>query len=84
VREGKTYQITSVLQSGGASGMHTMDQALAELVNAGAISRASAVEKAQDADMLARLITRVDMGGDSLIVGDNMDSRFGAEKGTRH
>ena len=84
VREGKTYQITSVLQSGGASGMHTMDQSLAELVNAGSITRAAAVEKAQDADMLARLITRVDMGGDALIVGDNMDSRFGAEKGTRH
>src|SRR5487761_2106864 len=66
VREGKTYQITSVLQSGGASGMHTMDQSLAELVNAGSITRAAAVEKAQDADMLARLITRVDMGGDAL------------------
>lgn len=63
VREGKTYQITSMLQSGAAHGMHTMDQALAELVNEGAITRAVAMEKSQDSETLERLITRVDMNG---------------------
>ncbi|TPW71831.1 type IV pilus twitching motility protein PilT [Schumannella sp. 10F1B-5-1] len=61
VREGKTYQITSALQSGGSQGMHTMDQALAELVNEGTITRAAAMEKSQDPETLERLITRVDM-----------------------
>ncbi len=35
IREGKTYQVRSALQAGRAHGMHTMDQHLAELVNAG-------------------------------------------------
>ena len=35
IREGKTHQIYSVLQTGGAHGMQTMDAALAELVRAG-------------------------------------------------
>ncbi|TPX04504.1 PilT/PilU family type 4a pilus ATPase [Schumannella luteola] len=61
VREGKTYQITSVLQSGASQGMHTMDQALAQLVNDGTITRSVAMEKSQDPETLERLITRVDM-----------------------
>ena len=35
IREGKTHQIYSVLQTGGAPGMQTMDAALAGLVRAG-------------------------------------------------
>lgn len=66
VREGKTYQITSMLQSGSASGMHTMDQALAELVNEGTITKSAALEKSQDSETLERLITRVDMNGAEL------------------
>src|SRR5690606_15883170 len=38
VREGKTYQIRSSLQAGGAFGMHTLDQHLADLVNTGTVS----------------------------------------------
>jgi pilus retraction protein PilT len=60
IREGKTYQIPSAMQAGRALGMHTMDQHLAELVDAGVISRASAEEKAQDLDGLDQLIRRVD------------------------
>ena len=60
IREGKTYQIPSAMQAGRAQGMHTMDQHLAELVNAGLITRASAEEKAQDNEALAQLIRRVD------------------------
>jgi twitching motility protein PilT len=39
IREGKTHQIYSVLQTGGAHGMQTMDAALADLVRRQKISR---------------------------------------------
>ncbi|MBN9605866.1 MAG: type IV pilus twitching motility protein PilT [Actinomycetales bacterium] len=63
IREGKTYQVASMLQAGAAQGMHTMDQSLAALVNEGRITRAAAFEKSQDPETLSRLITRVDMEG---------------------
>lgn len=58
IREGKTYQLASSMQAGKALGMHTMDQHLAELVNAGTITRESAEEKAKDAVGLDQLIRR--------------------------
>jgi twitching motility protein PilT len=60
IREGKTHQITSMMQAGGAEGMHTMDQHLADLVDSGQITRAAAMEKAHDADSLGQLIKRAD------------------------
>lgn len=59
IREGKTYQIASMMQSGRAQGMHTMDQQLAELVNSGQITRQTAEDKAHDPDGLGRLVHRV-------------------------
>jgi len=58
IREGKTYQITSAMQAGRELGMHTMDQHLADLVNAGQISHHAAYEKAQNLDDLKQLIQR--------------------------
>jgi twitching motility protein PilT len=60
IREGKTYQIVSMMQAGRAQGMHTMDQHLADLVTAGTITYAAALEKAHDADGLNRLLQRSD------------------------
>jgi twitching motility protein PilT len=60
VREGKTHQIASALQSGRSLGMHTMDQHLAELVDAGQITREAAEEKAMDVEVLRQLVHRVD------------------------
>ena len=40
--------------------MHTMDQNLAALVDAGAITHAAALEKAQDLENLKRLIHRAE------------------------
>ncbi|BAU31343.1 type IV pilus twitching motility protein PilT [Microcella alkaliphila] len=60
IREGKTYQIGSAMQAGRGMGMHTMDQHLAELVNAGQITSTAANEKAHDHETLSRLITRED------------------------
>jgi twitching motility protein PilT len=74
VREGKSFQVHSAMQAGRDLGMHTMDQHLADLVGAGAITRQAAAEKAHDLEGLGRLLGRSGggLGGGSL--GD-----FGAE-----
>jgi len=48
IREGKTYQIVSMMQAGRTQGMNTMDQHLADLVKAGTITYQAATEKAHD------------------------------------
>jgi len=58
IREGKTFQIPSALQAGRETGMHTLDQHLAELVNHGIITHQKAMEKAQDLESLNQLIHR--------------------------
>jgi len=63
IREGKTYQIRSAMQAGRALGMHTMDQHLADLVNAGQISHQSAYEKAHDLEDIKQLIQRLGSEG---------------------
>jgi twitching motility protein PilT len=65
IREGKTYQIGSAMQAGRNSGMHTMDQHLADLVNNGQITQAAAMEKAHDTEGIKRLIQRVESPTDS-------------------
>lgn len=56
IREGKTYQIVSMMQAGRAQGMHTMDQHLAGLVKAGTITYEAALGKAHDVDGIGRLM----------------------------
>jgi len=63
IREGKTYQIRSVMQAGREHGMHTMDQHLADLVNAGQISHEAAYEKAHDLEDLKQLVQRLTSEG---------------------
>ena len=58
IREGKTYQIVSMMQAGRAQGMHTMDQHLADLVKTGTITYEAALENAHDVDGLDRLMQR--------------------------
>ena len=58
IREGKTHQIYSMLQSGTAFGMVTMDQSLADLVRSGAITYETGMEKCHHADDFARLVSR--------------------------
>ncbi len=62
IREGKTHQIISMMQSGRAVGMHTMDQHLADLVKAGTITSEDAFEKVKDVDGLERLLQGVRSG----------------------
>jgi twitching motility protein PilT len=42
IREGKTFQIPSVIQTGKSQGMQLMDQAIQDLLNAGKITREEA------------------------------------------
>lgn len=60
IREGKTYQIISMMQAGRMQGMHTMDQHLADLVKAGVVTYEAAREKAHDLDGLDRLLQGFD------------------------
>ena len=56
IREGKTFQIPSAIQSGGRMGMQTMDQSLAALVMSGALTQERAFDRCQDAQGLAQLL----------------------------
>jgi twitching motility protein PilT len=48
VRSAKTHQIYSLMQTGGAQGMQTMDQGLARAVKAGRITEAVAFDRCHD------------------------------------
>jgi twitching motility protein PilT len=57
IREGKTHQIYSTMQTGAASGMQTMDTALATLVRAGKITQRVAEGASSTPDELKRLMS---------------------------
>jgi twitching motility protein PilT len=56
IREGKTHQIYSVLQTSSASGMQTMDSSLATLVRQGQITRKLAEARSSTPEELGRLL----------------------------
>jgi twitching motility protein PilT len=56
IREAKSHQIYSVLQTGAAHGMQTMDSSLAELVRSGKIARKLAESRAHSPEELRRLL----------------------------
>ena len=60
IREGKTHQIYSALQTSGAVGMQTMDSHLAQLVRAGTITNQLAEQRASIPEELRRLLGGVD------------------------
>jgi twitching motility protein PilT len=60
IREGKTHQIPSAMQTGSNVGMQTMDAALATLVRAGKITQRVAEQRSSTPDELRRL---TGMGG---------------------
>jgi twitching motility protein PilT len=55
IREGKTHQIPSAMQTGSNVGMQTMDNALATLVRAGKITQRVAEQRSSTPDELRRL-----------------------------
>jgi twitching motility protein PilT len=56
IREGKTHQIYSVLQTSSAQGMQTMDTSLATLVREGKITQKLAEARSGTPDELKRLL----------------------------
>jgi twitching motility protein PilT len=56
IREGKTHQIYSALQTGGTHGMQTMDASLADLVRRNKISKAQAEQRSSSPEELRRLM----------------------------
>ncbi len=62
IREGKTFQIASLMQAGQASGMQTMDMALERAVAKGTVTPEAAMEKAIDKESFARLMREKNPG----------------------
>ena len=56
IREGKTQQIGSFIQSGAGEGMQSMDSSLEKLVTSGMVKPADALEKALDKEGFAKLV----------------------------
>src|SRR3954469_10558236 len=56
IREGKTHQLYSALQTGGSHGMQTMDASLADLVRGGTITRQLAESRSSTPEELKRLL----------------------------
>ncbi|MBO7132328.1 type IV pilus twitching motility protein PilT [Candidatus Saccharibacteria bacterium] len=56
IRDGKTHQIDTAIQTGAEQGMQTMDRTLAKLVQTGVITYDSAREYAVDINELNRLV----------------------------
>jgi twitching motility protein PilT len=56
IRESKTHQIYSVLQTGASHGMQTMDAALAQLVRAGKVNRQLAETRSHSVEEFRRLV----------------------------
>ena len=54
IREGKTHQIYSMIETGGDEGMQTMDRALASMVRHGQVSGMEAMARAIDRDTYRR------------------------------
>jgi twitching motility protein PilT len=63
IREGKTHQIYSALQTGGAHGMQTMDAALVDLVRRNKITRELAQKRSSAPEELSRLLGQTGMPG---------------------
>jgi len=59
IREGKTYQIPSLIQTGRREGMQTMDQAILEILRSKQITPQEAYRKAVDKDIYRRYLERM-------------------------
>jgi len=58
IRQAKMEQVHSYMHTGGKRGMHTLEQALARLVQDGDVAVAEALANANDVEQLRRLITK--------------------------
>jgi twitching motility protein PilT len=59
IREGKTYQLQSVIQTAVKEGMQTLDQSLRDLIRAGRITLEDALKKVSDKEAFHKLLEEV-------------------------
>jgi twitching motility protein PilT len=78
IREGKTHQLYSALQTGGSHGMQTMDAALADLVRGGMITRELAESRSSTPEELKRLLEG-GVGSAGAAVPSSMPSSYASE-----
>jgi twitching motility protein PilT len=69
IREGKSHQIYSALQTGAAHGMQTMDAALVDLVRRGKLSQQMAERRSSTPDELKRLMGQSGVGSTPVAPG---------------
>ena len=62
IREGKITQINSLIQTGSASGMQTMDQHLLQLIEEDKITKEAAYEKAIDKNLFSGGMSQAEQG----------------------
>jgi hypothetical protein len=59
IREGKTYQLHSVIQTAVKEGMQTLDQSLRELLRGGRVAMEEAMKKVADKEAFMKLLEEV-------------------------
>jgi twitching motility protein PilT len=59
IRDGKTFQLASLMQAGQSQGMQTTDLALERLMNEGRIDPVEALEHASDKEAMQRVVARI-------------------------
>jgi len=62
IREGKTHQLYTVMQTGGKYGMQTMNASLADLVRYGKITKDLALRRSSTPEDLDGLLIKGDVG----------------------
>jgi twitching motility protein PilT len=77
IREGKTHQIYSAIQTGAAHGMQTMDASLVDLVRQGKITQQLAERRSSTPDELKRLMGAMGLGGNGMGNGMGMQPTMG-------
>jgi twitching motility protein PilT len=80
IREGKTHQIYSAIQTSGSTGMLTMDSNLAQLVRSGKITRQLAERRASVPEELKRLLGSVGDSSSATANGSSSDSKRSSKR----
>jgi twitching motility protein PilT len=63
VREGKTFQLPSVIQTGLKEGMQTLEQSLSDLVMSGRVNEEDAMAKAPDKEAFVKFLREKELSG---------------------